>query len=60
MARKDEERRSSREYVALKAAREMAAKNTRVTIQRVTRVLRAERQSEQARASSSTAGAAGQ
>jgi hypothetical protein len=59
MARKDEERHSSREYAALKAAREMAAKNTRATMQRVARVLnRSERRKEEAPDSSSAATAA--
>ena len=56
MARKDKERRSSRDYVALKAARETAAKNTRATLQRIARVLkRSERRNEEQAASSSTA-----
>jgi hypothetical protein len=57
MARKDEDRPSSREYVALKAAREMASKSTRATIQRVTRVLRSERRKDETHDSSSTAAA---
>jgi hypothetical protein len=60
MARKDEERGSSRDYEALKAARETAAKNTRATMQRIGRILnRSERRNEEAPASPSTATATG-
>lgn len=58
MARKNEERRISRDYEALRIARETAAKNARATRQRIARVLnRSEQRDEEARASSSTAAA---
>ena len=58
----DDEQRSSRGggYAALRAARDMAAQNTRVTIERVTRVIQSEREREQTPASSQTGSAAGQ
>ncbi len=55
MARKDKERRPSREYVALKAARETAAKNTRATIQRITRIFWSRHRHRRMRAPSSIA-----
>jgi ferritin-like metal-binding protein YciE len=59
MARKDEEQPSSRDYVALKAARETAVKNTRATMQRIGRVLnRSERRKDDEAATSSAAAAA--
>jgi hypothetical protein len=60
MARKEQDRRSSRDYVALKVAREIAAKNARATKERIARLHEPERRSSAARGSSSAAAAAGQ
>jgi hypothetical protein len=38
MARKEQDRRPSRDYVALKVAREIAAKNARATKERIARL----------------------
>jgi hypothetical protein len=60
MVRKDEERQFSRDYVALKAARETAARNARATKERVARALDRQERRNEGTPSVSTNTAAGQ